>query len=229
MATTSSNDNKNSLDYIVFFDLDRTLTGKISGRELVKTAFKSGLMSNSDLLYAFYLSVAYKFRLKDPVSIIDAMAAWVKDLPENRLALLYSKVFHEDLLPSLYPDAEKEIAKHKERKAKTVILSSSLKQLCMEMANYLGMDDVICSELEIINGIYTGLSLGAYCFGEEKAVRLKKYCEKNNSTADKAWYYGDSISDLPVLSSVGYPVCVNPDNKLKKAARQNKWPVVNWQ
>jgi phosphoserine phosphatase len=66
------------------------------------------------------------------------------------------------------------------------------------------------------------------CFGPEKAVRLKEYCKINNSSPSDAWYYGDSISDLPALLSVGHPVCVNPDYKLKKSAIKRDWKIVNW-
>ena len=96
------------------------------------------------------------------------------------------------------------------------------------MANNLNIDDIICSELEVYNGIMTGRPVGHLCFGEEKAVRLKEYCEKNNSFRSEAWYYGDSISDLPALEAVGKAVCINPDKKLKKTAVERDWKILYW-
>ena len=96
------------------------------------------------------------------------------------------------------------------------------------VAEHFRLDDIICSDLEVVNGLYTGKSVGAYCFREEKAVRLKDYCEKNNSAPELSWYYGDSIDDLPALDIVGNPVCVNPDKKLLKVARQKGWRVYEW-
>jgi phosphoserine phosphatase len=96
------------------------------------------------------------------------------------------------------------------------------------MSEYLGMDDILCSELEAVNGILSGRPVGTFCFGEEKAVRLKQYCEKNNSKLQDAWYYGDSISDLPALSIVGHPVCINPDKKLERIALKNGWKIFYW-
>jgi HAD superfamily hydrolase (TIGR01490 family) len=131
-------------------------------------------------------------------------------------------------LPSVHPEVKPEIKFHKEKNAKVVILSSSLVPICREIAAYLEIDDIICSDLEIINGSCTGRTAGPVCFGKEKVVRLKEYCEKNNNTLEKAWYYGDSISDLPALSIVGFPVCINPDKKLKKVAKARNWRIYNW-
>ncbi len=218
----------NRPDYFAFFDLDRTLSGTISGKEMVKSAYKKGIMKTRDLLYAIYLSLGYKLNLKDPQRIIDDMAGWVKGIPENTLNDLLSEVFSDAVLPSLFPDAENEIKSHKEKNAGLVILSSSLRPLCLKVADHFGMDDVICSDLETRDGLYTGHYLGANCFGEEKAVRLKKYCEINNSTPELSWYYGDSISDLHALNIVGNPVCVNPDRLLLKVALKKGWKIYYW-
>ena len=109
-----------------------------------------------------------------------------------------------------------------------MILSSGLYPICQEMSLSLGMDDIICSSLEVKDGYLTGRPLGRICFGQEKVVRLNEYCKNNNINPIQSWYYGDSISDLPVLSSVGIPVCVNPDKRLKKAARKRGWKVLYW-
>ena len=137
-------------------------------------------------------------------------------------------MFNQDLLPSVYSEAITEIGIHKSKNAKVVILSSALSIICQEMAKNLNFDGILCSELEVKDGYMTGFPVGHLCFGPEKAVRLKEYCKINNSSPSDAWYYGDSISDLPALLSVGHPVCVNPDYKLKKTAIKRDWKIVNW-
>jgi HAD superfamily hydrolase (TIGR01490 family) len=228
MATTFSKDNNTVHNYIAFFDLDQTLTKSISGRALARAAYKEGLMSRRDLLNAIYFSIAFRLKLKDQLKIIDRMVSWVKDIQEKTIADLCYKVFNQVLLPSVYTQAITVIGIHKSKNAKVVILSSALSIICQEMAKNLNFDDIICSELEVKDGYMTGFPVGHLCFGQEKAVRLKEYCKINNSSPSDAWYYGDSISDLPALLSVGHPVCVNPDYKLKKTAIQRDWKIVNW-
>ena len=217
-----------SKDYIAFFDLDKTLTNGISGKAMAAAAFRKGLLSNWKLLNAALLSLEFRLRIRDQLKIIDAMVGWVKGIPEKSIDNLCTEVFNEVLFPSVYNDAISEIALHKAKNAKVVILSSALTAICRQMAEHLNIDDIICSGLEVKDGYMTGRPLGHLCFGEEKAVRIKSYCEIFKFSPSEAWYYGDSISDIHALSLVGNPVCVNPDKKLKKTAKRRGWKIVSW-
>ena len=224
--TTSANNN--TFDYIAFFDLDRTITKAISGRVIAQRAIKGGLMKWTDSVKAIYLGASYRLGVADPVKIVIKMTAWVKGLNEKVLVDLCSEVVKEVMLSSIYHEVFDELKMHRSNNAKTVILSSSLVPICKEIADYLHMDDFICSSLEVRHGYFTGRSEGNLCFGEEKLVRLKAYCESNNSKVNESWYYADSVSDLPALEIVGVPVCVNPDRKLHKAAKENGWRICFW-
>ena len=228
MGTISSQDKPKGNSYIAFYDLDRTITKAVSGSSLLRRAFRKGLLNRSYMLKAIYLSASYKLKMRDPVKIMNDMIHWVKGIREEDFSRLCSDTFQEILLPSIHSEVIAEIGMHKENNATTVILSSSLVQICREMADHLGMDDIVCSELEIADGYLTGFPKGRLCYGSEKVSGLTSYCEKNNSKIEDAWYYGDSISDLPVLNIVGNPVCVNPDSMLLKSARENDWKIFFW-
>jgi len=217
-----------STKYVAFFDLDRTLIGEISGNAIVWMAWKKGLISWSYLVRAFYLYLLFKLRLRDPLNIIDNMVGWVKGMSETEIEDLCLHVFREVLFPSVFREALTEINTHKENNAKVVILSSALDSICSAMSESFGMDGYICSALEAKEGYLTGKALGKLCYGEEKLHRLTGYCAANNLNQSVLWYYTDSISDLPVLSSVGNPVCVNPDRELKKEAIKRGWKILFW-
>jgi HAD superfamily hydrolase (TIGR01490 family) len=227
MEITTSASNK-TYSYIAFFDLDRTITKAISSRALARRAFKKGFMKSSDIALAAYLGLSYRLGLADPVRIMEKMAGWVKGLPEQALTILCSEINRDVMLPSIHPEMIDEIKMHRSKNAKTVILSSTLEPICKEVANHLNMDDIICSELEVINGFMTGRPVGNLCYGKEKLNKIIEYCEKNNSTPAKSWYYADAIVDLPALSLVGFPVCINPDRKLSREARRKGWPIFSW-
>jgi len=228
MVTISSAENKPAKNYIAFFDLDRTLIAENSGTTLVRQAYNKGIMGRSDLVKAIYLSIIYRLNMKDTIKIIDNMVAWVAGLPEKTILDLSSEVAENILIPSIRSEVQNELNSHREKNAKVIILSSAIMPVCLEVANYLRMDDVLCSDLEIVDGHYTGLPNGRLCFGEEKASRLKEYCEITNNRKEDAWYYGDSVADIPVLSSVGHPICINPDKKLKKYAHGKGWKSYQW-
>jgi HAD superfamily hydrolase (TIGR01490 family) len=157
------------------------------------------------------------------------MLGWVKGKPEFEMDALCSDVFVEILMPSLFPDAIEEINYHKKKEARVIILSSALNSICRAVSESLGIDGYICTSLEVSDGVLTGLPEGRLCFGEEKLNRLNGYCTSGNIDKSSSWYYSDSISDLPVLSSVGNPVCVNPDRALKKEARKRGWKILRWE
>jgi len=227
METTTSTDRDNPA-YIAFFDLDRTISGAISGRALAKAAVRRGFMKYSDLINAVFMGITYRLGTADPVMIMEKMTGWVKGLPEEALTSLCTAVVEGVMIPSIHKEVISELEIHRSANARTVILSSTLIPICKAVAGHLKMDDIICSELETKDGFLTGYPVGRLCYGDEKLRRLREYCEKNNSTPSQSWYYADALIDLPALSIVGNPVCINPDRKLRKKAMQKGWRIYSW-
>jgi HAD superfamily hydrolase (TIGR01490 family) len=229
MDHTFSEGKDNTKKYIVFFDLDRTLTAEISGKAIIEMAWKKGLISVYDLIKAFYLYLLFRLSLRDPLKVIADIIGWVKGKPEAELKKLCLHVFSEVLLPSVFREAITEINLHKENDTKVFILSSTLNYICSPMSESLGLDGYISSSLEAEEGYLTGQPAGRLCYGQEKLNRLRGYCTDNNINQSNIWYYSDSISDLPALITVGNPVCVNPDRELKKEAIKRGWKILYWQ
>jgi HAD superfamily hydrolase (TIGR01490 family) len=228
MVTISSENNLKRKSYIAFFDLDNTLINSNSGKLLVMEARARGMMNLHNLIRAIWMSFLYRFNLMESEKIIAGMLQWLNGVPVAGVNLLASEVFLKKMIRTITDEARSEIIWHQERNAATVILSSALYPVCQAVAGHLNIDDIICTQLETVDGKCTGKPEGNPCFGEEKAIRLMDYCEKINSKVPDAWYYGDSISDLPVMQLVGNPVCVNPDKKLLKAAHKNNWKIYLW-
>jgi putative phosphoserine phosphatase/1-acylglycerol-3-phosphate O-acyltransferase len=226
METISSRNRNSGINYIAFFDLDGTIIRANSGKELILYAYKKGFVSLTDLMKGIYLSLLYRFEFKDTVNIINSMVSWLKGVSVSGLISLSEEICRDRLINSICPEIEKEIIFHKKNGGMVVILSSAIMPVCKIIADHLLMDDVICSALESRNGIFTGYPEGSLCFGEEKVTRLTEFCNKNNIAPHNSWYYGDSIADLHALTSVGIPVCVNPDKKLLRAAGKRGWKVI---
>ena len=214
--------------YIAFFDLDRTISRAVSGNELALSAYKEKLLPLSGIIHALWMLAGYKLSLRDPQQLIYIMTMWVKGIPEQTLNTLSAGIVNDKIIPGVYPKALDEIKRHSLNNAMTVILSSSPLSVCRLVAQSIGIDDVICSRLEVENGNLTGRSVGPLCFGNEKAVRLREYCENNNTDPQDCWYYGDAFADFPALSAVGHPVCVNPEKELLRKAREQRWKICYW-
>lgn len=228
MGTTFSKNKNQNKSYVAFFDLDKTLVRVNSSVILLRVAYRKNIISVTDILKALWLSLLFRFNLRDTEKIISSMVRWLSGITEQELNELVSEAFQKHLEVLIPAQAKSEIMLHKDRNALVVILSSALQPVCKCIADHLEMDDIICTELESEEGRFTGKPSGKLCFGNEKKIRLLEYCEKINRPKENAWFYSDSVDDLPALNAAGNPVCVNPDKKLKKLARKKGWQIVTW-
>jgi HAD superfamily hydrolase (TIGR01490 family) len=216
------------IDHIAFFDLDNTIIHSNSGIFFIQHAHREGLLSKRDLARAFSLSVGYKLGLIRAEKIINRMSMWLKGIPEKQIIELASQVFHFSVKEAFRRQAMSAIDWHKQNGGRAVLLSAASSYLCAHVKDFIRLDDVICTELEVSDGHFTGRPLGNYCYGREKLVRMRKYCAEIACPLEKVYYYADSYSDLPVLEAVGYPVCITPDSRLLKTARKKSWAVYSW-
>src|SRR5439155_26338517 len=87
----------------------------------------------------------------------------------------------------------------------------------------LGLDGVVGTRAEVVDGRYTGELDGEMCHGPEKARRVAQLAGENDIDLDRSYAYSDSVNDLPLLELVGFPVAMNPDRALRQIARQRGW------
>lgn len=212
--------------YVAFFDIDKTVLNINSGSVLVREAYKKGQMGISDLLHAIYLSLLYKFNLRDPTLIISGMGKWLKGKTTDEVKELSEHVVNKYLIDSIRPEIRTEIRFHKDQNAEIVILSSVMVEICTQLGSHLETDNCICTRMEVKDGVFTGIPENKFCFDDEKRVRLLDYCETKKYNPEEAFYFGDSISDLRALEVVGHPVCVAPDKKLAAIARERGWRII---
>jgi HAD superfamily phosphoserine phosphatase-like hydrolase len=140
--------------------------------------------------------------------------------------VLSEHVLIKHLIDAIRPEIYTEIKFHRGNNAEIVILSSAIIQICKPLGTYIGADNILCTVMEVADGVFTGAPENKFCFEDEKRIRLIQYCEMRNYNLNEAFYYGDSISDLPALKVVGHPVCVQPDRRLSRISRENGWKIL---
>ena len=210
-------------EYIAFFDLDHTIINANSGKLIARYAHKNGLLSTRNLIFAGLWSAVHNSGWIAPDKVMTRILQSFENLSEEDFAKITGQVFDSQIKDSIRENISTEIRSHKEKNGSTVILSAALSYICTPVKDYLGMDDAVCTELEVKDGYFSGASNGKYCYGEEKLIQADNYCQKYNFNLDQAYFYTDSISDLPLLEKVSHPVCVAPDAKLARIARNRGW------
>jgi HAD superfamily hydrolase (TIGR01490 family) len=108
------------------------------------------------------------------------------------------------------------------------IATSAIRQATQPLAEELAISYVVCSELEVESGALTGCFQRPLCYGDGKLERARALVYSLGASLDRTSFYTDSITDLPLLEAVGYPVAVNPDLRLRRVARRRGWPIEEW-
>jgi HAD superfamily hydrolase (TIGR01490 family) len=122
------------------------------------------------------------------------------------------------------------VASHRAAGHTLVLTTASNSVIAGRTAADLGFTHWLSTELALADGVFTGQVQGIPNMREGKLQRMRAWLEKHDltpSALSAAWFYSDSINDLPLLSSVGHPVAVNPDDMLHRHALANGWPTLD--
>ncbi|MCP4311002.1 MAG: HAD-IB family hydrolase [Bacteroidetes bacterium] len=219
-------DTGSTFDYVAFYDLDHTILVDNSATHLINEARKRGVMSEKLFRQAVWLSILYKLGIGNSTKMIIRMLSWLKGLKSDVVIQLCVEVFTEQIVDKIRPEILETIREHRSRKGCVVLLSSASSPICTPVAKYLKMDDLICSQLESVDGILTGNTKGKLVYEKEKENRLIAYCKEHRYSVAEAYYYGDSFTDEHVMSAVGHPVAVDPDKRLLRVAQKKNWEIL---
>ena len=115
---------------------------------------------------------------------------------------------------------------HKAAGTDIVLVSGSLIELLSPLASELDIKFVIATKLETKKKLFTGKILPPQIIGEGKAFAVRNFLEKNGCRAENCHAYGDHISDLPMLETVGIKHVIKGDPELEKIANCRKWDIL---
>ncbi len=125
------------------------------------------------------------------------------------------------------PKADALIQEHQGNGDMLIIITATNRFVAGPIGPWLGIDTVLATEPETIDGQLTGKLTGTPCFQKGKIARLKEWLKQENLAPKKVTFYSDSINDLPLLEYAHEPVAVDPDDTLKSHALDNNWPVIS--
>jgi phosphatidylglycerophosphatase C len=193
---------------VAAFDVDNTLTvrdcvvpfmRKIAGTgSLIASIVRRPipvlrlvLSKDRDGLKALFVSAAFTGRSVEDVANIAAHFA--SDIAEKWMR----------------DDVSQRLRWHQEQGHVVVLVSASLQPYLEVLGDLLEVDAVLCTQLQVHDGRYTGELLGKNCRGEEKVVRLHDWCTAANLPIDAVKYaYGDSSGDRQMLAAVDNGILV---------------------
>ena len=210
-----------------FFDFDGTVIATHSIRDMFLERLRNGDITSQELFDLGDMVTRY---LLNVGGFEDALASSVRNLKgmsERELMELGEKVAREHLAAEIFPEVRAMIAAHEHQGHTVVIVSSATRYQIEPVAKILGIDHILCTELEVEDGRLTGRLKGQPCFGENKLLAAQDFARDKRVRLGKSYFYANGIEDLALLEAVGHPVAINPDGKLASLARRNGWRAVH--
>jgi HAD superfamily hydrolase (TIGR01490 family) len=211
---------------IDFFDVDHTLTRRSSGSRFVSLAMRKGLLPLRLLVILPWYSLTYRlgvFRLRE----YDQGFPYLQGIPRSRLEQLARESFESRLKGDLFEAAVGLVRRMRAEGRRIVLATSSLDFIVAPLAEHLGVDGLLATTLEFVDGACTGRIVGVPMFRREKKVRVLEFLSAEGVLPEDCSFHSDSIYDLPLLESVGRPVAVNPDPRLRRIARRRGWEIMD--
>lgn len=216
---------------LAVFDLDKTIIDTSASMAYRKPLADRGLISTADMLRMLMMLGNYMISGHDDNSLNttrDTLVAMVRGRSSDDLADVAHGALQDVIVPVIYAEARDLIARHHELGHKVAIITASARVLVSPIADELGADHLIATELAVDDdGLFTG-EVPFFCKGPAKVEGLRDLSEADGYDLDASYAYTDSATDLPLLEAVGHPTAVNPDRALRREATTRDWPIARF-
>ncbi len=211
---------------LYFFDMDNTLIANDCDVSWIEFLVRHKLAPGDSLQKANAFYEQYKAGQLD----LDAffrfqLGAFTGNTPEQ-MAALADRHFEEMVRHTIYEKARRLVGDALASGRPVALLTATNDVLAAPFARELRIPHLLATRLELDGGRYTGRISGPYCGGEGKIGFAETFCRSRATALAEAAYYGDSITDVPLLERVGFPHAVNPAPALRSEAEDHGWPVL---
>ncbi|RBW48149.1 HAD family hydrolase [Marinobacter sp. F3R11] len=213
---------------LAIFDLDNTLLAGDSDHAWGEFLVEEGIVDAET--YRKANDRFYQEYLNGEMDILNYLEFALQPLSTHGMdeLLEWRNVFMDKKVrPMMQQKADELLKRHRERGHTLMIITATNRFVTEPIAEALGIEHLIATDPEMIDGRYTGAVAGTPSFQEGKVTRLADWLTANGESLDGSWFYSDSHNDLPLLEKVSNPIAVDPDPKLEKHARKQGWQVIS--
>ena len=211
---------------LALFDLDNTLLAGDSDYLWGCFLSEKGLV-DKDLYEQANLRFYEQYK-QGTLDIHEFLNFALTPLAENdfeQLQTLHAEFMASSIREIMTKTGQTRIEQHREQGDTIVIITATNSFVTGPIAEAFGVDHLIATEPEIVDGQYTGKVAGTPCFQHGKITKLNEWLEQTGKDLDGSYFYSDSHNDLPLLEQVAHPVAVDPDDQLKTIAQDKGWKI----
>lgn len=215
---------------LALFDLDNTLLAGDSDYNWSVFLIGEGLLDgekHKTRNEQFYQD--YKNGCLDIYAFLEFQLKPLSQHSKKLLDELHLKYMEKVIRPMMTQKAQDLVNKHKAAGDLCVVITATNSFVTKPIATAYGIEHLIGTDPEMVNGEYTGAVSGVPSFQEGKVTRINQWlAERGTSLADfeTSYFYSDSHNDLPLMKLVTNPVAVDADEILTDYAQQQGWPLI---
>ena len=209
---------------LALFDMDKTLLSESSGTLYIKYLAKRRMITLGEFAGVMLVSAQYSLNVLNFPKALARLSKYVKGGDAAATRQICDQWVEEDVLQYIAPNALARLREHEQRGDMAMLLSASTQFAVEPVARHLNIP-YRCTELEVINGKFTGDIVGDSCYGDGKRVWGERIAVERGVLLADVTFYTDSFSDHTLLDVVGHPIAVNPDRKLRRHAQAKGWPI----
>ncbi len=213
---------------IALFDMDKTLVRKDTASLFIRYEYDTGMTSKSRVAQVMYWNMLYTIGVMNVQGVAEKVLQWYKGRSEVDLRSETAKWFQERVVHHITDHAREAVERHLQAGDIVAICSGATVYACEPTAKELRIEHIICSELEVEEGLLNGKAIEPLCYGQGKLTRALSFISEHEGTLKDTTFYSDSITDLPLLEAVGTPIAVNPDPRLRRLAERREWRIEHW-
>jgi HAD superfamily hydrolase (TIGR01490 family) len=211
-----------------FFDVDNTMMVGASIFHFAKGLAARDFFSWRDL--ARFTTRQLRLRARgehshDMHRTRESALAFVAGKKVAEIVALGEEIYDEEMADRVWAGTHALARRHLANGEPVWLVTATPVELATIIADRLGLTGALGTIAESADGVYTGQLVGEVLHGEDKAAAVRALAAREGYDLALCSAYSDSINDLPLLSSVGHPVAVNPDSALKAEARERGWEI----
>jgi HAD superfamily phosphoserine phosphatase-like hydrolase len=213
---------------VVFFDMDHTILDIDASVLWKKYLCDLGLAPAEDRERVdYFLKLYHQGRTPVEDFVKFQYREFIGRTIEEMRAITY-QYFEEHVRPFILPDAQAVVDDSEAHDIPTVLLTGTNRYIAEPIVEAMRITTLLPTEPEIIDGKFTGGYIKPFLIKQAKLQKAREHCHALQTSMERAVFFADSINDLEMLESVGYPVAVNPHENLLKEAQSRGWPVEHW-
>jgi putative phosphoserine phosphatase/1-acylglycerol-3-phosphate O-acyltransferase len=210
-----------------FFDFDGTLIAGYSAQAFYEDRIRRFDMSAGELARSLLAGLDMAVNGSDVSKLMEvAVANWAGHR-EDEVQELFDALFYKRIAGMVYPEARELVQAHVKAGHTVALASSATRYQLSALADDLGLEHVLCSEVELVKGHFSGYLDGPVLWGPAKAEAVERFADRRGLSLKRSFGYANGDEDVPFLESVGNPRALNPGSELERVAREQGWPMVN--